>query len=172
MHTYRLTPLTPLMIITHPVIEFVNEKKISYFVNRDNNIHQKSIRLITCILSFVSLFFFLFFLSSTLMNTDSILSNKQLSRKCHRSCADNCSQERAKKKKEKTRTRTYRELIRCHCLGSNLTLVYNLRYSLFVFFLLILYPICVLVIFISYSYYNHLRRCRLLFIDAGRQKQH
>jgi hypothetical protein len=49
------------------------------------------------------------------------------------------------KKKEKT----YIKLIRCHCFGSNLS------YKIFSLRFLILYPICVLVIFISYSYYYH-----------------
>ncbi len=40
---------------------------------------------------------------------------------------------------EKNREKTYIELIRCHYFGSNLTLVYNLRCSLFFFLFSIQY---------------------------------
>ena len=89
-------------------------------------------------------------ISSCSMNSSSfsMLDNKQLST----SCRDDRSQESARAKEK---------LIRCHCFGTNLALVYNLRYSSS----FCSYPV---VIFIFYSYENNLRRCRLLFIDARR----
>ena len=67
------------------------------------------------------------------------ISNKQLSRKYDRNFYNNRSQESENDKN--FQERSYIELIRCHCFVF--------------FFFLILYPICVLVIFISYSCYYH-----------------